>query len=106
MAMRPWIPMDNLAQWVPSSVLVAAAIAFATLALRLLRHHAEEVLRRLVAIEADIQLLSSQFPKLATLEQLTNLGNRFNERIEGNRKDSDEKIADLRERVRVLESYK
>ncbi len=90
---------EQIGQWVPASVLVALAAI-------LVRYQANELLRRLGAIEIDLRLVLARLPNLATTEQLGNMGDRLNLRITELAEHTDERVADLRERVKVLESQR
>ncbi len=90
---------EQLSQWVPPSVLVALAAI-------LLRYQVGELLRRLTTIEVDLRLVLTRMPNLATTEQLGNMGDRLNARVSELSEHTDERVADLRERVKVLESQR
>lgn len=55
---------------------------------------------------ARIETFLETSHKLVSKEELTNVGNRFDEKIEKERGIREDKVSDLRERVRVLEQHK
>lgn len=80
---------EALAAWVPAPVLVGALLFIGSLFVALLSVIWRSIARRLDKIEAAI----ADLHKFATSAQLSSMGDRF-----------DERVADLRERVRVLEA--
>ncbi len=97
---------QQIGQWVPPALLAALVIAATGVILLLLRYMAGEFVRRLVVIELDVRSIASRLPSLATTEQLSNMGERLNTRISELANHTGEQIADLRERMKVLESAK
>lgn len=82
---------EDLAAWVPAPILVGLVILMGSLVLAMSAWIWKNLSRRLDTIEEAIENLH----KFATTEQLGSMGNRF-----------DDRIGDLRERVKVLEATK
>ncbi len=84
---------EALGSWVPVPILVGV-LGLAVGAIWLLfKSQFAQILARFDRLEKTVEGLTTQSHKVATVEQLGNMGNRM-----------DDRIGDLRERMRVVES--